>query len=406
MAKIPLDSVSLVVKYSPDYPNLLITPDGGGQIYIANCLRPFDYKLPDPPQVAEIEPERKFRIHEFPIFDIDWHDKSTKFITGSADLACAIYDTETMSRLYQGYSHTRSVRSVKSCEYNSSLFVSGGRDGQLMIWDTRLKPEAEMINDDGTILADISGNVIEQGKEEIESFTGVSFYHDEKTVLSVQANDSYIKVWDLRKMSDNKGKKKPKKSTKAPVDNPCLMLRVDKTLAFQNKVLEVTDRIREFSKSEIKTKDDIKALWALYEDLKLQNSETLLKEESVKGFSSLYLSRKQDKLLVSQLDHTLQLYNTDFIEKQPPKAFKGHKASLYVRSVLSPCNNFVASGSTDQGVHIWRADAENTKQPLISLYSGHHAEVNCLDWSPISSNFLASVGDDQFLVLWDYALNH
>jgi len=57
IAKIKLDTVSLVVKYSHEYPNLLITPDGGGQIYIANCLRPFDYQLPAPPQVAEIEPE-------------------------------------------------------------------------------------------------------------------------------------------------------------------------------------------------------------------------------------------------------------------------------------------------------------------------------------------------------------
>ena len=71
-------------------------------------------------------------------------------------------------------------------------------------------------------------------------------------------------MWDLRKLSDIKSKKKPKKSTKAPVDNPCLMLRVDKTLAFQNKVLEVTDKIREFSKSEKKTKDDIKALWYFF----------------------------------------------------------------------------------------------------------------------------------------------
>lgn len=60
-------------------------------------------------------------MHEFPIFDIDWHDKSTKFITGSADLACAIWDVETMQRLYQGTSHNRSVRSVKSCPYNSSI---------------------------------------------------------------------------------------------------------------------------------------------------------------------------------------------------------------------------------------------------------------------------------------------
>ncbi len=110
-----------------------------------------------------------------------------------------------MNRLYQGYSHTRSVRSVKSCEYNSSktgkmiflsltcsfldLFVSGGRDGQLMIWDTRQKADPNVINEEETYVSDISGTVIEQGKEEIESFTGVSFYHDEKTVLSVQAND-------------------------------------------------------------------------------------------------------------------------------------------------------------------------------------------------------------------------
>jgi len=67
--------------------------------------------------------------------------------------------------------------------------VSGGRDGQLMIWDTRQKADPNVINEEETYVSDISGTVIEQGKEEIESFTGVSFYHDEKTVLSVQAND-------------------------------------------------------------------------------------------------------------------------------------------------------------------------------------------------------------------------
>ena len=39
------------------------------------------------------------------------------------------------------------------------------------------------------------------------------------------------------------------------------MLRIDKTLAFQNKVLEVTNKIIEFRKNENKTKEDIKNLW-------------------------------------------------------------------------------------------------------------------------------------------------
>ncbi len=100
----------------------------------------------------------------------------------------------------------------------------------------------------------------------------------------------------------------------------------------------------------------------------------LEKEEKAKGFSSLYFSNQQDKLLVSRLDHSLQLYRADYIEKDPPKVFKGFKSSLYIRSVLSPCNNFIASGSTDQGVHIWNANSEES-QPLIHLYSGHFAEV-------------------------------
>lgn len=51
-----LDAVSLVVKYSHDYPNLLIVPDGEGKIYLANTLSSFHMKLPDLPQIAEIEP--------------------------------------------------------------------------------------------------------------------------------------------------------------------------------------------------------------------------------------------------------------------------------------------------------------------------------------------------------------
>lgn len=74
-------------------------------------------------------------------------------------------------------------------------------------------------------------------------------------------SNSYIKVWDLRKLTTDDKSKKKKKKLKVGTENPCLMLRIDKTLAFQNKILDVTNKIIEFRNNEKKTKDDIKGLW-------------------------------------------------------------------------------------------------------------------------------------------------
>lgn len=48
------------------------------------------------------------------------------------------------------------------------LFVSGGRDGQLLVWDTRVRPDPEVVNTEDTQTSDIVGTVVEQGKEGIQ----------------------------------------------------------------------------------------------------------------------------------------------------------------------------------------------------------------------------------------------
>ncbi len=58
--RMKLDAVSLVVKYSRDYPHLLVTPDGDGTVYVANCLRSFDSKPALGQQIPEFQPESEY----------------------------------------------------------------------------------------------------------------------------------------------------------------------------------------------------------------------------------------------------------------------------------------------------------------------------------------------------------
>lgn len=98
-----------------------------------------------------------------------------------------------------------------------------------------------------------------------------------------------------------------------------------------------------------------------------------LKEDNIKGLTSINMSRNQDKIVVNQLDHSLVLYDLNRMEKDDPLVFKGLKSSLYLRSALSPCTKFVASGSADQGLHIWQTDRPGDSK--IRLYGGHAGEV-------------------------------
>jgi WD40 repeat protein len=98
-----------------------------------------------------------------------------------------------------------------------------------------------------------------------------------------------------------------------------------------------------------------------------------LKEDNIRGLTSISISRLEDKILVNQIDHTLALYDLNKMHKDEPVIYRGLRSSLYVRSTLSPCSRFIASGSADQGLHIWQADKPGDS--LVKLYGGHTGEV-------------------------------
>lgn len=103
----------------------------------------------------------------------------------------------------------------------------------------------------------VDGNLVESGKEEVEAFTGICFYSDDKTLLTTQAGCNGVKLWDTRLVQS-----KPKKKTvKNQGPNPANVMIIDKTLPLQAKINNMIDEINNFKENQVKTKEHLKKLW-------------------------------------------------------------------------------------------------------------------------------------------------
>ena len=91
------------------------------------------------------------------------------------------------------------------------------------------------------------------------------------------------------------------------------------------------------------------------------------KKTPTKGVGSLYLNKNQDKILVNHIDHTLQLFSIPKIAMSGPCEYSGHKTSYYVKVVMSPCSNFILSGSIDKNLYLWKTKVISKKKKKIII---------------------------------------
>jgi len=101
----------------------------------------------------------------------------------------------------------------------------------------------------------------------------------------------------------------------------------------------------------------------------------------------------------------------DSMPSDPPKAkpqlrLTGHKREGYGLSWNVMKEGYLASGSEDKIVCVWDINAavkpgtSPNIGPLFSL-NGHEAEVEDVAWNLHHEHFLASVGDDKAIIMWD-----
>ncbi|XP_056629745.1 protein lethal(2)denticleless isoform X1 [Diorhabda sublineata] len=286
--------------------------------------------------------------HNNAIFDLAWMFDNMKLVTASGDHTSKMYDVGEselrQERVFSG--HSRSVKTVAFRKDDSSVFATGGRDGNIILWDTRTNTSSFVGKADGIISNSHISKVFTPSKSKkkfntptnsrIKSVTGLVF-QENNTLISCGGGDGLIKIWDLRKhYSQSKKEALPKHIIPYPGN---------------------TTR---------------------------------------NGYSSLLIDNNNMKLYANCLDNTIYCYNVGTYNSEPIMYYTGHQNStFYVKSSLSKNGDYLISGSSDDNAYIW-----NTKisEPIVKL-TGHTAEVTCVAWCT-KNMVVVTCSDDMSHKIW------
>ena len=75
--------------------------------------------------------------------------------------------------------------------------------------------------------------------------------------------------------------------------------------------------------------------------------------------------------------------------------------SFYIKTAISPCSKYIASGSSDSNLYIWEVDAPNR---LPFVLRGHISEVTSAQWCMTRRDGveqIATCSDDATVRIWN-----
>ncbi|KAK9531405.1 hypothetical protein VZT92_010832 [Zoarces viviparus] len=299
---------------------------------------------------------KEWLAHENAVFDIAWVPGEPHLVTAAGDQMARLWDVNSGELLGSFKGHLCSLKSVAFTPWEKAVFCTGGRDGNIMVWDTRCSKKDGFYRQ----VKQISGahnkaetNAPAKTKKRRSSTRGMApsvdtqqsvtvvLFRDQHTLISSGAVDGVIKMWDLRK-NYTALRQDPVPLQTYPYPGSCMRMRL--------------------------------------------------------GYSGLVLDSTRSNVISNCTDDSIYMFNVSGMKTDPVAVFSGHQnSSYYVKSTISPDDQFLASGSSDNNAYVWKIS--DPKQPPMML-QGHSEEVTSVAWCPTDFTKIASCSDDHTVRIW------
>ncbi|KAM9798554.1 denticleless protein homolog [Neosynchiropus ocellatus] len=299
---------------------------------------------------------KEWSAHENAVFDIAWVPGEPQLVTAAGDQMAHLWDVKSGEMLGKFKGHHCSLKTVAFSPEEKAVFCTGARDGNIMVWDTRCSKKDgfyRQVKQISSAHNKAETNQLSKTKKRRPSTRGMApsvdsqqsvtvvLFRDQHTLISSGAVDGVVKMWDLRK------------NYTAHNHDPVAL----QTFPYPG--------------SSMRTR---------------------------LGYSGLVLDSSRSNVMCNCTDDNIYMFNVNGIKTTPEAVFSGHlNSSFYVKSSISPDGQFLASGSSDNHMYIWKIS--DPEQPPMTL-QGHNEEVTCVAWCPTDFTKIASCSDDQTVRIW------
>uniref|UniRef100_G3P6F7 Denticleless E3 ubiquitin n=1 Tax=Gasterosteus aculeatus aculeatus TaxID=481459 RepID=G3P6F7_GASAC len=299
---------------------------------------------------------KEWLAHENAVFDIAWVPGEPHLVTAAGDQMAKLWDVNSGELLGTFKGHLCSLKSVAFTPWEKAVFCTGARDGNIIVWDTRCSKKDGFYRP----VKQISGahnkavtSTPAKTKKRRSSTRGMApsvgtqqsvtvvLFRDQNTLISSGAVDGVIKMWDLRK-NYTAHRQEPVPLQAYPYPGSCMRMRL--------------------------------------------------------GYSGLVLDSTRSNVISNCTDDSIYMFNVSGMKTTPVAVFSGHEnSSFYVKSSISPDDQFLASGSSDNNAYVWKIS--DPKHPPVML-QGHSEEVTSVAWCPTDFTKIASCSDDHTVRIW------
>ncbi|KAH9499609.1 hypothetical protein Btru_074252 [Bulinus truncatus] len=288
---------------------------------------------------------KTWQVHANAVFDLEWLQEENKILTASGDQKIILHDIETCAKLEVFKGHNSSVKSISCRSGDDAVFATGSRDGHIMMWDKRISSRDGAIP---PVLTISNAHVLQQNtgipkirkktskcvqQQNAQQSVTAVLFQNDTYVISAGAVDGCLKVWDIRKNYKTK-QPKPVHTFHYPGNN-----------------------------------------------------------SRKHGYSSLVEVSNGLRLFANCTDDVIYEYDMAGYKSTP-----GHKNStFYVKSALSPDDQFLLSGSSDELAYTWQIDKPHTAPVVLK---SHASEVTSVAWCPNDLTKVVTLSDDTKAKFW------